>query len=209
MFMTKNYKCINYKCISCGKEYHYNKTICSCNGKLIPITEEKTEIKTEEIIIDVDDKKTYEQLEKDINTEIQKENQAEPFKKLSSKEFIDAFRILPEFVNGILREVPNDSEYYELAQIWIFTEKEIYDIFILIFDILDLYFPSVFKYLDKATIISIIMLSLTVIWIFVKKGIATYKFFKKKGEKVQIEQKNIDGEKEIVEVPKSKIKKVK
>ncbi|OGL47427.1 MAG: hypothetical protein A2161_09145 [Candidatus Schekmanbacteria bacterium RBG_13_48_7] len=205
-----------YKCSGCQKEYKYRKANCSVCGGLLeennPIadlskkaSEKITEKKQE--TIELDEKETYAQLEKDINSEIAKENKEEPFKKLTAQEFISSFKVLPDFVNGILNEIPKDSEYYDLAQIWVFTEKEITEIFTLIYDILDLYFPSVFKYLDKASIISIALLSITVIWIFTKKGIATYKFFKNRKTEI-VQQVNMDGEKEVVIIDRKKRKKI-
>lgn len=150
--------------IDCGKETNIEVKTVTDDGSDVIITPDNIEVinYTPEQI---------EEIEKEVSAEVKKIeiSASESNKVMSQKEFIQYCSLIFDETNGFLNSVPKDSRFYELAQIWVFTDEEIVRILRFIYNVIKRYFPEVYKNLTPDSMVFIVISGISVVMIFGKK----------------------------------------
>ena len=129
------------------------------------------------------DKKDLEDVKKQTNIDIKSKKKAgsksakKILEKISFEDFHKIFSFIPKAINALLNDIPKDSEYRPIAEIWMISGEEYTLVTDAIYCIFEIFFPKVLVYLLTEEFIGILAMLMPVCLIYIKKVGKTIKFF--------------------------------
>lgn len=173
----------NYICPSCKQPKAYNRKCQKCKVDVVPRDEyEKENPPDYEPSED-----ELDQYEAEDEAEADKIHTIKPTtgKKIGKKDFKQLWKMPFDFINKWLGKVDDDSDYRELAEIWMFDDDEIDDMLDFAYMILAKYFPKALIWMAGEAFMILIFNGITIFLIFGKKIKKTVIFFAQRRKQKQ------------------------